>query len=431
MKFIHTADIHLDSPLLGLVAYADAPLQALRTATRDAFSALVDEAVTRVVDFMVIAGDLYDGSWKDYNTGHYFVRQMARLREAGIPVYLLFGNHDAESEMTRRLPLPDNVQVFSSRQASSHRIEPLRVALHGQSFAHAATLDNLALGYPVPVPGWFNIGVLHTALQGNAAHARYAPCSLAELQVRGYDYWALGHVHEHEVLSQSPWVVFPGNLQGRHIGETGPRGAVLVEVDDAGRVSLERLIVDVLRWQRLAVDVAGAADMAAVLVHTGQALADALATQEGAQPLVLRVTLTGRCPAHGQLFGQELALREAVLAQAAALADQRLWIEKLQLQTQPPAEPSAPDDSSTAAERADAVHDLQALLAGVQQDQAFMQSLTEDLQQLAAKAPPELLLAVPELAAVRSGELAGLVQAVVPSLLAQLAAAAPTDSPPR
>ena len=186
MKFIHTADIHLDSPLLGLVAYADAPLQALRTATRDAFSALVDEAVTRVVDFMVIAGDLYDGSWKDYNTGQYFVRQMARLREADIPVYLLFGNHDAESEMTRRLPLPDNVVVFGSRQASSHRIEPLRVALHGQSFAHAATLDNLALGYPAPLPGWFNIGVLHTALEGNAVHARYAPCSLVELQARGY-----------------------------------------------------------------------------------------------------------------------------------------------------------------------------------------------------------------------------------------------------
>ena len=204
MKFIHTADIHVDSPLVGLAAYQNAPVASLRTATRDAFSALVDLAIDEAVDFMVIAGDLYDGAWKDYNTGHYFVREMGRLNQAGVPVYLLHGNHDAESEMTKRLTLPPNVHLFDSKKPGSYRIEALRVALHGRSCREAATLDNLAIGYPDAVPGWLNIGVLHTALEGYAAHPRYAPCSLAELTAKGYDYWALGHVHEFALLQQNP-----------------------------------------------------------------------------------------------------------------------------------------------------------------------------------------------------------------------------------
>jgi len=254
MKFIHTADIHLDSPLSGLAAYKDAPADLLRTVTRDAFTRLVDEAIEEAVDFMVIAGDLYDGSWKDYNTGHFFCREMGRLNKADIPVYLLLGNHDADSEMTRKLTLPPNVHQFESRKANTFLIEDLKVALHGRSYKEAATLENLAASYPAPVAGWLNIGVLHTALEGYAAHANYAPCSLAELGAKGYDYWALGHVHEHAILQQDPWVVFPGNLQGRHIRETGARGAMLVTADESGIHSVERLLVDVLRWHVVDVD---------------------------------------------------------------------------------------------------------------------------------------------------------------------------------
>ena len=192
MKFIHTADIHLDSPLRGLSSYPDAPAERLRTATRDAFQNLVNVAIDEKIDFMVIAGDVYDGDWKDFNTGLFFIRQMGRLRQVGIPVYLLYGNHDAESEMTKGLELPDNVHVFSSRKAETFRVDALKVALHGRSFKVAATTDNLVPSYPDPVSGWLNIGVLHTALEGNAEHAKYAPCSVAELQAKGYQYWALG-----------------------------------------------------------------------------------------------------------------------------------------------------------------------------------------------------------------------------------------------
>jgi DNA repair exonuclease SbcCD nuclease subunit len=417
MKFIHAADIHLDSPLTGLASYLNAPVDTLRTATRDAFANLVTEAVDAAVDFMVIAGDLYDGNWRDFNTGHFFVAQMGRLQRAGIPVYLLYGNHDAESEMTRRLHLPPNVHLFDTRKPSTHRIDALQVALHGRSFKDAATLDNLAVGYPQAVPGWLNIGLLHTALQGDAAHARYAPCSLAELAALGYDYWALGHVHAHAVLQQSPWVVFPGNLQGRHARETGPRGAVLVSASGSRITAVERLIVDVLRWERLVVDVSTAADLPAVLQLCGKHLQALLDGCDHHKPVALRVQITGRSAAHGALFGQRAQLREDLLAQAAAMGGERLWIEKVQVLTTPAA------DVAQVQGRADAIADLQALLAQAPADAAFMQSLAEDLQLLAHKAPLELSEAVPELKAIRAGDVAALVQAVTPALIAQLAQA--------
>ena len=193
-RFLHAADIHLDSPLKGLNGYPGADAERDRMATRAAFDRLVDTAIDESVDFLVIAGDLYDGDWRDYGTGLYFVSRMARLAEEGVPVFLLHGNHDAESVITRRLELPANVHVFGAQAPETFVLDDLRVALHGRSFEQPAETKNLVPGYPAPVPGAFNIGVLHTALEGVPGHARYAPCSLAELTARGYDYWALGHV---------------------------------------------------------------------------------------------------------------------------------------------------------------------------------------------------------------------------------------------
>ena len=417
MKFIHTADIHLDSPLCGLASYQNAPAESLRMATRDAFTNLINEAIAEEVDFVVIAGDLYDGNWKDYNTGHYFVREMGRLNKAGIPVYLLYGNHDAESEMTRRLTFPANVHVFDSRKPVTHRIESLRVALHGRSFKEAATLENLAASYPDPMPGWLNIGVLHTALEGYAAHARYAPCSPAELSAKGYDYWALGHVHEHAVLQQDPWIVFPGNLQGRHIREIGERGAVMVTADETGILSVERLIVDVMRWHNLNVDAGTATDLPAVIALANHALEVLLSGQADTKPICVRVTITGRTAAHGDLFGMDGHLREEILAQAAALGGERLWVEKVKVETTPAV------DADQIRERADAIADLQTLLEEAPSDEAFMRSLAEDLQHLANKAPLELAQVVPDFKAIRSGDVGSIVRSVTPALIAQLARA--------
>jgi len=417
MRFIHTADIHLDSPLTGLSAYQDAPSALLRTATRDAFENLVGEAIAEKVDFVVIAGDLYDGNWKDFNTGIFFAGQMGRLKRSGIAVYLVLGNHDADNEMTRKLVLPDNVHTFSTSRAETFRIPELRVALHGRSFKDAATTENLALAYPAPVDGWFNIGVLHTALEGNAAHANYAPCSVAELEARGYQYWALGHVHEHRVWRGSTTIAFPGNLQGRHVREAGPRGALMVTASGAEVQAVERLHVDVLRWHALEVDVAACGTLTDTVRRVGRALEGLLDHGDGDRPMAVRVTLTGASQAHGQLFGLETQLRAEVLAQAAALGTERIWIEKLRVRTAPH------DGAAGVAARSDAVADLQALLAKADGDAAFMQALQDELMQMVGKLPHEVLLAVPELEDIRAGRLQRLVQTTAPSLLAHIAKA--------
>lgn len=422
MRFIHTADIHLDSPLRGLAAYPDAPAQRLRTATRDAFHHLVTRAIDETVDFMVIAGDVYDGDWKDFNTGLFFVRQMGRLRQAGIPVYLLYGNHDAESDMTRRLELPDNVHVFGSSKATTFRLEAHRVALHGRSFKHAATTENLLPGYPAPVPGWFNIGVLHTALEGSAEHASYAPCSVAELQARGYPYWALGHVHEHRIVrSPACTIAYPGNLQGRHIRETGARGALLVSVDDGEVTAVERIEVDVLRWHRLDVDIGTATDLRGTVRLAGQAMEQLLEESSSRHPLAVRVVFTGESPAHALLAGQESQLRQEVIAQAVALDADRLWVEKVRLHS------SAPVTAPTATgEGSDALAELAQMALAAGSDADFLGALQADVQALLEKLPHDLLAATPELQALRQHlptELPGRVAQAVPLLMSRVAKA--------
>lgn len=415
MKFIHAADIHLDSPLTGLSAYPDASVEMLRMATRDAFTKLVTEAIEQQVDFMVIAGDLYDGTWKDHNTGVFFCKEMGRLKKSGIPVYVLFGNHDAESEMTKKLQLPDNVFTFDTRKPTTFLLEHLNVALHGLSFKEKETTENLVTGYPTPVQGMFNIGVLHTALEGNSAHANYAPCSLNELHAKGYNYWALGHVHEHQIWIGTSIVVFPGNLQGRHIRETGPRGAVLVTVDEFGVPGIERLFVDVLRWYSLEVNVAGCNKLSEVVSSIGKALEELVENSLSTIPTAVRVTITGKTSAHGDLFGLESQLRAEVLALAAAIGTERLWIEKVKIAT------SGVDDGEAVRARADALSDLQDILKAAESDRDFIKSLQEELLGLVNKAPLELQTSVPYFKAIRSGDLAGLVREVRPGLVSHLA----------
>ncbi|WP_109476392.1 DNA repair exonuclease [Paraburkholderia sp. C35] len=417
MRFIHAADIHLDSPLHGLSAYADAPAAMLRNATRDAFSSLVTTAIDETVDFMVIAGDLYDGTWRDHNTGIFFCREMGRLRRAGIPVFVLFGNHDAESEMTKQLQLPDNVKTFATRKAETFRIDGLKVALHGHSFKERETTANLVTGYPPPVAGYFNIGVLHTALEGNAAHASYAPCSLAELHGKGYQYWALGHVHEFAMWQEQSTVVFPGNLQGRNIRETGRRGAVMVTVSDTGEIDVERLYVDVLRWESLTVDASACTTLNEVARAVGMQLETLAGAASTTVPHAVRVTVAGTTAAHGELFGLEPQLRAEVLAQIAGLSHDRLWLEKVRIETQPPG------NSDAVSERADAIADLHNLLVEAESDPEFLAMLKERLIGLATHSPHELQEMVPALSSVRNGDLTGLVREVRAGLVEQVAKA--------
>lgn len=254
MKLVHAADLHVDSALRGLERYDGAPTDRVRDASRRALVALVDLCVSERAALLLLAGDVFDGSWKDYNTGLFFVSQLVRLRDAGTRVVLVRGNHDAASSVVKNLRWPEHVRELSASRPETVVYDDLGVAVHGQSFATRAVSEDLASRYPPPIAGALNVGLLHTALDGRPGHDPYAPTQLGVLTGKGYDYWALGHVHEREVLASDPWVVFPGNLQGRHARETGPKGATVIEVEDGRVRAVEHRVLDVVRWSQIHVD---------------------------------------------------------------------------------------------------------------------------------------------------------------------------------
>ena len=309
-RFLHTADIHLDSPLKTLAMRDESLGAQIRNATRRAFVGMVDACLAQRLDALVIAGDLYDSDIRDMSTALFFSRQMRRLDEAGIRVFIIRGNHDAESVLTRELSLPENVHLFGA-QGDTVRLTDDGVAIHGISFESAHVPENLLNRYPPPVTGMVNIGLLHTSLTGAEGHDVYAPCTLADLRGHGFDYWALGHVHKPAVHAQQPWVVMPGIPQGRDIGEDGPKSATLVTVGDDGAVAAEAVPTAVAHFERVAADLTGAETMADAAKAMERALADAR-DAVAAPWLVARLTLTGDTSLAARLRRDEdLTLSEA------------------------------------------------------------------------------------------------------------------------
>jgi DNA repair exonuclease SbcCD nuclease subunit len=333
MKFLHAADLHIDSPLRGLERLEDAPTGLLRGATRRAMENLVALAREERVDAVLLAGDVYDGDWKDFETALFFRRQLSRLQESGIRVYLVSGNHDAASQISRTLSYPENVFVFGTHAPETAPPDfETGFAVHGQGYSRRDVTENLAVGYPAPVSGVFNIGLLHTALNGRDGHDPYAPCDEKELAALGYDYWALGHVHQRELVSKEPYIVFPGNLQGRHVKEPGPKGCTLVTVRP-GHTEVEHRDLDVVRWAQVAVDAAGAADLDQVCLLAQTAIEQARKDAEG-RPLAARVTVTGRSQAHAELWRERERLAAEVRGIAQGFGD--VWVEKVRAATSPP-----------------------------------------------------------------------------------------------
>jgi DNA repair exonuclease SbcCD nuclease subunit len=389
VRFLHAADVHLDSPLLGLDDYEGAPKEAIRGASRRALDRLVDLAVSERVSLVLLAGDLYDGDWRDVRTGLFFVARMSRLADAGIPVVVISGNHDAESRITGKLPYPANVRVLSADRPETFRLEAQRVAVHGQGYAHQKENRNLAAAYPDPIPGWFNIGLLHTAMEGRAGHEPYAPCTLEELCARGYDYWALGHVHRRESVNgpNHPRVEYPGNLQGRHIRETGPKGCLLVSVDSSGRTEPEFRPLDVFRWIARSVDVTGMRSVDEVLDAAGAAVSDAAGLAD-VQAAALRIELAGRSPLHDALEAQYESLTDQVRSLALGEFGGRLWLERLVIRTS--REDAATEPETVLTE--DALSEIRGVLSDLRSDPRQIAAWLEDDEcgNLLKKLPPEI-----------------------------------------
>lgn len=384
-KFLHAADIHLDSPLVGLERYEGAPVDQIRGATRQAFEKLVDLAIDEGAAFVLLAGDLYDGDWKDYNTGLFFISQMVRLKGAEIRVFVIAGNHDAGSTITKALQPPDNVKRFSTRKPETAVLDDLGVAIHGQGFPTRSVTEDLSARYPDPVPDLFNIGMLHTSLNGRPGHEPYAPCSVDGLRSRGYQYWALGHVHAREVVSVDPWIVFPGNIQGRHVRETGAKGCSLVAVDDGEVVSVEDHAVDIVRWEVCTVDVTGAAVPETALDLVGKALKQVVAEADD-RYLAVRLQLEGACLAHERLSAAPEHWAQAFRALGTDISGANLWIEKVCLGTR------RETDLGEALKRDDALGGLLRAIRDLEADPDRLAALADEMSDLKLKLPPELMV---------------------------------------
>jgi DNA repair protein SbcD/Mre11 len=408
-SFIHAADLHLDSPLVGLAEKDEALAAAFRQASRRAFENLIDTAIEDEVDFVVIAGDLFDGDWRNYETGLLFARGMGRLHRAGIAVFKVRGNHDAECIFTRKLELPPNVTVFGSRKAESVELDGLGVVLHGRSFAARSCADNLAAAYPPARGGRVNIGVLHTSLGGYEGHEPYAPCSTNDLVGRSYHYWALGHVHAANRVATEPcWIVYPGCLQGRNIRERGPKGAVRVTVRDDGAIEVEDLVLDAARWAAVTVPLDGAASMPDALARV-RAAVQPEADRAERRPLAVRIRLEGATPLHGRLALDREALTADIRAALFAVGAE-IMVEKVVLGTTAPgavAPPTALPDG------------LLAALREACGDPAVRAALAGELKELRTKLPGELFIA-PDQAPFDPEALDGLLDDATAAALASL-----------
>ena len=328
-KFIHAADVHLDSPLRGLSRYESAPAESIRDACRRAFENLVDLAIAERVAFVLLAGDLYDGNWKDYNVGIFLSRQMGRLGQHDISVFTVAGNHDAANRMTKALENPANMTILSSRKVETIRLDELEVAIHGRSFGMQHVDENLAAGFPAAEKGLFNIGLLHTSLDGREGHAVYAPCSTDDLRSKSYQYWALGHIHKQEFVSEDPWIVFPGCIQGRHIREADAKGCVLVTVEDGAVSAVEKYPLDVLRWVKCSIDLSNANEMREVLERTRKSIENERASAEG-RPIAMRIRFEGATSISDEIAAFPERFEQQIKALGAEVAGDGLWVERVE-----------------------------------------------------------------------------------------------------
>lgn len=385
IKFIHAADIHLDSPLRGLEVHEDAPVEEIRGAARRAFDRLIDLALDEEVDFILIAGDLYDGDWKDYNTGLFFASRMGKLANAGIKVFIVSGNHDAASQITRAMPLPDKVMLFSKQKPESIALDDLGIMIHGQSYSSSAVTDNLAVQYPQYHAGYFNIGLLHTSLTGRPGHENYAPCTLDDLNSKGYDYWALGHVHHREILAQDPWIVFSGNIQGRHIRETGAKGASLVTVEDGRILGVEAHELDVLRWAVCQVEMGECDTIDGVYDAVRQGF-ELERDQADGRTIALRLVLTGQSPVHSRLVDQKARLTEEFRGIAAGLGS--VWLEKVIFATSPKTSHGTTPGQSFGKDTP--LAGLSRSIQNLELDGESLVDMVPELATLKSKLPPEI-----------------------------------------
>ncbi|UWR10919.1 metallophosphoesterase family protein [Sulfitobacter mediterraneus] len=377
IKILHTADIHLDSPLKSLALKYDDLRTTIQTATRTAFTRIVDTALFEDVSALLISGDLFDGSERSAKTAAFLTTQLDRLKAASIPVFYIKGNHDAENPITGEVNFPENVHVFDGH-GGRVQIGNLGVWVHGVSFSGRHAPESLLRKFGAPEPDAINIAMLHTSLAGSEGHDIYAPCSLSELTVMGFDYWALGHIHKRKVHSNAPWIVMPGIPQGRDIGEAGAKSATLITIENNKDISVSEVLTSAAEFidAKLALDGFKTDDELRRAIHTViQDSAANLTSDAG----LLRLTLIGNSPRRWQILRDQDNWCEIVAELAQGTG--KIWVEKVRFDLQPGTRDTDTD--------APAVAELGHLMREVQAELGFRSELAVSFEAILAEIPKE------------------------------------------
>jgi exonuclease SbcD len=377
IKILHTADVHLDSPLRSLALRDPELRDRVRTSSRAALTRIVDTALAEEVAALLIAGDLFDGAERSARTAAFLTLQLERLRERGIQAFYIKGNHDAENPLTGELTLPDNVHVFDGRGGKVQLAED--VWIHGVSFANRHAPESLLPKFPAPVEGAVNIAMLHTSLSGAEGHDPYAPCTVGELTAAGFDYWALGHVHRRQVHSESPWIVMPGTPQGRDMGEPGPKSATLLTIDNA--IEIEEVPTSTVEFLHIQVDVADTDSDDAlrdILRRTLRDTARNLVSESG----VVRLELAGSTRRRWQVLRDQDVWKETAAQYARETGT--LWLDKVVF-----------DMTDTAERGHTATDELAGIMKTIREEPGFSETCRAEidgiLQELAPQRRAELL----------------------------------------
>jgi len=339
-RFVHAADLHIDSPFAGIGDADNRVTTRLREATYEAFQNLVDLCINQNADFLVIAGDVYDGADRSVRAQLRFRDGLSKLAEAGIQSFVVHGNHDPLDGWQSSISWPEGVHIFGATPEwkNFEKNGEVVAAIQGMSYPTREVTENLATQFAPPESGnLFAIGLLHANVGANSAHPNYAPCTVEDLSASGIDYWALGHVHTRQTLKRAaPVIAYPGNTQGRHPNETGARGALVVDVDPSGASRSDFVALDVVRWERSDVDISNLETIDSLDSAIRQAT-DNLSVQAEDRDVVCRLNIVGRGPLHEQLAadGAVEDLLDSVRNTWNASGSPWVWVERITDSTRP------------------------------------------------------------------------------------------------
>lgn len=342
-SFVHTADLHLDSPFVGLGRLSEGHgriADELRRATFNAFDAVIDLCIRRKVNLLLVAGNVYNGADRSLQAQLRFRDGLGRLTKAGIRAYVVYGNHDPLDGWAHSLKFPEGVHIFGPElQSVVFEKDGLPVArIHGISYPTRQVDAQFGNGFRREGDEPFQIGLFHCNVGGNTEHPNDAPRTQDELAEAGLDYWALGHVHKSTVIRESnPFIGYPGNTQGRDINEAGRRGCFLARVSARGKLEClpEFVAADAVRWLAGQLDIAGLDDMDAFLAFAQNTINELAEKAEG-RPVVTRLEVLGRGTLHRELSrpGTARSLLDQLHTRGAERAP-FVWIEQLVLNTRP------------------------------------------------------------------------------------------------